>query len=130
VGDLIVPQFDHIVRINRTMIARYGGVGHHVLNGGPLHNALNLIAGPLFDHDQFPTIPEKACKIASAVATGHVFSDGNKRTAVSSLDLMLNLNGHALHAPEDDLVDTMYALASGTLTYEELVVWATAHTFA
>jgi len=114
-----LPSYDHIVLSNLRIVARYGGVGHHVLNGGPLHNALNLCSGPIFDHDAFPTLEEKAAKIGHAISTGHVFSDANKRTAASAMDLVLELNDHALTVPEGEHVATMYALANGQMTYEQ-----------
>lgn len=117
------PSFEHIVLVNRTLVARYGGAGHHVLNGGPLHNAIALVNGPVFGQDQFPTLAEKACKVAFAIATGHVFTDANKRTAASVLDLILNLNGCILQVVDDELVSKMYALADSRLSFAELLDW-------
>jgi death-on-curing protein len=123
VDDFVCPTYEHLVLVNQTLVARYGGAGHHVRDGGPLHNALHLVQGPIFGVDQFPTLVEKACKIAHAIATGHVFTDGNKKTAASVLDLVLNLNGCALQVPQDDLVEVMYRLARNDLTIEEFVAW-------
>lgn len=105
------------------MIARYSGAGHQVLSGGPLHNALHVISGPIFGVDQFPTVVSKACKVAHAIATGHVFVDGNKRTAASAVDLILNLNGYALPVADDDLVQTMESMAAGNVSLEEFTEW-------
>ncbi len=121
--DFVCPSYEHIVLVNRTMIARYGGAGHHVLNGGPLSNALHLIQGPIYGVDQFPTLIEKACKVAHAIATGHVFQDANKRTAASCLDLILNLNGSVLTVTVDDLVELMYRLAQNQVPLDEFVAW-------
>ena len=117
------PTYEHIVLSNHTIVARQGGVGHHVLNGGPLANALEVISGPVFGEDLFPTLVEKACKVAHAIATGHVFSDANKRTAASSLDLIFHLNGHSLAAEETELVDVMYHLAKGDLALADFTAW-------
>lgn len=121
--DFVCPTHDHVVLINRTLVVRYGGAGHHVREGGPLQNALHVVGGPIFGVDQFPTLEEKACKIAHAIATGHVFIDGNKKTAASVLDLVLNLNGSSLEVGEDELVALMYDLAENKLTFEQFVEW-------
>lgn len=121
--DFACPTYEHVVLINRTLVARYGGAGHHVRDDGPLHNALHVIQGPIFGVEQFPTLEEKACKIAHAIATGHVFTDGNKKTAASALDLVLNLNGSSLEVAEDDLVQVMYDLADNRLTFDQFVEW-------
>lgn len=121
--DFTVPTFEHIVLSNSRLVNRYGGVSQNVLNPGPLTNALALTNGPVFGVDQFPTVEEKAAKIAFAIATGHVFSDANKRTAASALDLTLELNGYALMVSEDDLVVTMYALAKDEMAWEPFLQW-------
>ena len=122
--DFVCPTYDHIVLLNRTLVARYGGAGHHVRDAGPLHNALHVIQGPVFGQDQFPTLEGKACKLAYAVATGHVFTDGNKKTAASILDLVLNLNGCSLEVPQDDLVEAMYRLARNEMSVDQFIEWA------
>ena len=121
--DFVCPTYDHIVLLNRTLVERYGGAGHYVREAGPLHNALHVIQGPIFGEDQFPTLEGKACKLAHAVATGHVFSDGNKKTAASTLDLVLNLNGCSLQVPQDELVAVMYQLARNELTLDQFIEW-------
>lgn len=106
------------------MITRHGGLLHNVLNPGPLENALAVIAGPVFGQDMFPDLAQKACKVAEAIARGHVFSDANKRTAASALDLVLNLNGRSLLVTVDGMVATMEQLADGQLSFEDFVTWA------
>jgi death on curing protein len=124
--DYNFPTFDQIVLANSRLVARYGGSGHQVANGGPLHFALYVITGPIFGVDRFPTLEEKACRLASGIATNHVFHDGNKRTAVSALDMLLEANGHALQAGEQELADAMEGLAAHGLTFEEFVTWVRA----
>ncbi len=119
------PTYDHIVLANRRLVVRYGGVGHHVREGGPLSYALDAIQGPIFGVDQFPTLVEKACKLAYTIANGHVFVDANKRTAASTLDLVLELNGHVLIAGEDELVEVMFSVADSVngISFEDFVAW-------
>jgi death on curing protein len=117
------PTYDHIVLLNRKIIDRYGGLRHHVLNGGALSSALSNIEHGVYGQNPFPNLEDKASKLAFAIATGHVFSDGNKKTAVSALDLMLELNGQTLSASEIDLIETMYKLARHELAFEDFVDW-------
>lgn len=53
----------------------------------------------------------------------HVFHDGNKRTALAALDLMLESNGHTLQAGEAELAQTMDDLAADRLSFEDFVSW-------
>jgi death-on-curing protein len=77
----VFPTYEQIVEANNRIIGRYGGSGHQVLNGGPLHYAIECIEHSVFGVELHPTIVEKACKLAHQIVTSHVFIDGNKRTA-------------------------------------------------
>lgn len=117
------PTFDQIVLANRRILARIGGGVHQVINDAPLLYALDCITGPIFSVDQFPTLEDKACRLAFAIATGHVFQNGNKRTAVSALDFMLEDNGHSLQAGQQEVVDKFEEMATGVLPLDGFVDW-------
>ncbi len=52
-----------------------------------------------------------------------MFSDGNKRIALSAIDVFLQLNGFEFIATEVDAVSTMLQVASGEMSEEELTAW-------
>lgn len=64
-----------------------------------------------------------AASYAFGLSTAHAFSDGNKRIAFLTAVIFLGLNGKALDATEPDVVETMTALAGGTLSEDELTIW-------
>lgn len=121
--DFECPRYEQIVHINRSIVGRFQKAAHSVLNAGPLSNALQLAQATVFGQDMFPTLAAKAAKITHAIATGHVFSDGNKSTAVSVLDIILNLNLHSLQVPYDELGSMMEDLAAGTISLDEFTIW-------
>jgi death-on-curing protein len=57
------------------------------------------------------------------LASGHPFADGNKRVGFVTMAVFLGLNGHAIEAPESEVVTIMMALAAGELAEEELAGW-------
>jgi death-on-curing protein len=57
---------------------------------------------------------------AVAIATGHCFNDGNKRTAFVAMDVFLRMNGLAIGMDEDTLVEMMVQTAAGRLDHESL----------
>jgi death on curing protein len=62
------------------------------------------------------------------LARGHCFPDGNKRVALATMDVFLQLNGYELTAADSpETVATIRALAAGELTESELGVWITAN---
>jgi death-on-curing protein len=58
--------------------------------------------------------------LAVAIATGHCFNDGNKRTAFVAMDSFLRSNGVAIDMDQDLIVQMMIDAASGQLGHEAL----------
>lgn len=49
----------------------------------------------LFEEEQYPSIAEKACCYYHSIARGgHIFHNGNKRTALTVFVTFLNVNGY------------------------------------
>lgn len=68
-----------------------------------------------------------AAVLAAAYAFGlcgnHGFLDGNKRTAYVVAETFLDLNGYAMEASDEAVVNTMRAVASGGLPEDQLAEW-------
>ena len=60
---------------------------------------------------------------AEAIAQGHCFNDGNKRTAHQSMDVCLDLNGIAITWRVEDTADRIILLAQSKLAAEDLAEW-------
>ncbi|WP_445613190.1 type II toxin-antitoxin system death-on-curing family toxin [Geobacillus sp. YF-1] len=65
----------------------------------------------LFGEEQFPSIIEKACCYYHSIATGHIFHNGNKRTALAVFVTFLNLNGYELTMTNKEAEDFTVYLA-------------------
>src|SRR6266404_2835237 len=70
-----------------------------------------------------PNIFELAAAYAFALCKGHVFHDGNKRTAHAVAAVFLEINGWTHEAPEPDVVRTMIAVAEGSIKEPALAKW-------
>jgi death on curing protein len=57
------------------------------------------------------------------IAKNHPFVDGNKRTALVTLEFFLELNGYSLAADDVECVLVMLAVADSTLSEAELAGW-------
>lgn len=68
-----------------------------------------------FGQDFYPTIYDKAACLFFSIAGGHIFSNGNKRTAVLALDQFLVVNSVYLLLSNED----MEQLAKSTASYRE-----------
>lgn len=66
----------------------------------------------LYGQEVYPSIPEKACCYYHSIARGgHIFRNGNKRTALTVFDSFLTLNGYELTLPSQQAEDFTVHLA-------------------
>ena len=64
-----------------------------------------------------------AAAYATAVAQGHCFNDGNKRTAHQVMDVCLDLNGIEIDWQPTVIGDRIIRLAQGHLTEDDFATW-------
>jgi len=107
-----------VVEIHMDQIKRYGGRAG-IRDIGLLSSAVSLpqatFRGQLLHKD----IHHIAAAYAFHISQNHPFIDGNKRTALASALVFLELNGISISDPEGTLYDAMMKLASGKLSKEE-----------
>jgi death-on-curing family protein len=65
-----------------------------------------------FGCELYPTLAAKAAYLFYHLATGHIFSNGNKRTAALCLDLFLTANSYYMILSNDDVHDLAQSVAS------------------
>lgn len=108
---------------DRQLAEHGGGVG--VRDAGMLDSALSR---PL---NRWNYGEDDLCALAAAYAFGvarnHPFVDGNKRTAWVLARLLLKLNAVELSFTSEDAIATVFALAAGDLSEEELTDWFRGH---
>ncbi len=66
-----------------------------------------------------------AASYGFGIARNHPFVDGNKRTALASMIVFLNLNEFALAAPQEAATAIVLALAAGEIGEDVLARWIT-----
>ncbi|MFN2316149.1 MAG: type II toxin-antitoxin system death-on-curing family toxin [Gemmatimonadales bacterium] len=68
-----------------------------------------------------------AAAYAYGIATSHPFNDGNKRSALIAMVVLLDLNGYVLTASEVEVVPVILSLAAGELSEAALRGWVAQH---
>lgn len=106
--------------IHLELIAEYGGL--------PGVRDQNLLEPTLARPRQLlaygaPDLFDLAAAYAYGFARNHPFVDGNKRIAMASIAVFLELNGHELMAEKADAIETMLELARGSLREPDLAAW-------
>lgn len=70
-----------------------------------------------------PDAAALAAAYAFGLCSNHGFFDGNKRTAYVVAETFLDVNGYMMNAPDEAVVSTMLAVASGDMPEEQLAKW-------
>ncbi len=84
----------------------------------------DLSAFQTFDGQElYPSTEEKGARIGYSLVANHAFVDGNKRIGMFVLLIFLEINGVKIHPSEDEVARVGLALASGKMTYEDLLLW-------
>ena len=100
-----------------------GHVGtYHLLDEDRLHYLIEAVAGKFGDTELYPTLPQKAAVYAHHIITGHIFLDGNKRTALNCAIMFLEFNGCTLRLDINDaIIELGFKIADGTITDIEAI---------
>jgi death on curing protein len=80
--------------------------------------------------DLYPTVLAKAAALCFSLVQGHAHIDGNKRIGHAAMEVFLTLNGYVLNADVDDQERLVLALASGSLSRDQLLAWLEEHAHA
>ena len=116
--DIQFLSFDEIVEINRLYIERFGGEftgTDNLRSPGSLDFALETIQGTIFGFTPYPTLVDKVAFLCHRIADGHLFRDGNKRTAFEVSILMLSINGHEI--PVEILQEMIIMMADNQIFF-------------
>ncbi|HEX8458984.1 MAG TPA: type II toxin-antitoxin system death-on-curing family toxin [Pyrinomonadaceae bacterium] len=114
-----------IVEMNRQTIQSSGGsffeADDNLEFPGALEYVLGAIEGPIFGHDLYPTVIEKAATIGWTIMARHVFRDGNKRTGTLACATFLELNGYDMYIAPDPTLDTeLIAMTEGVADHQSI----------
>jgi len=110
-----------VLAIHDEQLAEHGGLSG-IRDLGAVESAL---ARPrnLASYEQCEDLARLAAAYAYGIARNHGFSDGNKRTALVTMDLFLMLNGYELESSPAENVLTILGVADGTLSEDDLTKW-------
>lgn len=114
-------EADEIKLFHRELIDEHGGLAG-LRDEGALEATL---ARPqhLLHYRPSVTIAELAACYGFGFAQNHVFTDGNKRIALASINVFLQINGATLTASEVEAVHVILELAAGRSDEAALATW-------
>ncbi len=111
-----------VLEIHRDQVTRYGGTAG-IRDLDLLKSALGM-PGATFNGEFLHTdVYEMAAAYLFHLVRNHPFLDGNKRVGAVAALVFLTLNGHDFQAPEDNLAETVLAVARGEIGKSEVTVF-------
>jgi len=113
---------EQVLFIHSRLIDETGG-SHGLRDAGLLASAVARPQATFEGKDLYPDIFRKAAALMESLIKSHPFVDGNKRTAVTSAGIFLQMNGFSLEVPQKELVRFAVAYAAKNLSFDEAVVW-------
>jgi death-on-curing protein len=107
-----------IIEIHADQIMRYGG-GEGIRDIALLSSAVAMPYATISDQYLHDDLFLMAAAYAFHISQDHPFIDGNKRTALASALVFLELNGYSFSDPQGLLYDAMINVAVGKLDKSE-----------
>ena len=117
---------EQILKLNTQLVVLTGGTDgtrDYNLFESAIENPFQVYGGV----ELYPTIQAKAARLGYGLIKNHCMLDGNKRVGVHTMLVFLDLNGIELNYTQKELYEMVLAVADGSLEYEGMLDWITAH---
>ena len=119
-------DLEDVVNIHEFLINKFGGT-HGLRDKNLLKSAIARPFQTFDKEDLYKSHIEKAAALIESIVTNHPFIDGNKRTGYILMRLYLMENGLDISANQAEKFEFVIAIASGDLTFTEIVDWIYQH---
>lgn len=118
--------FDEALAIHDSMIEEYGG-SFGIRDLGLIQSALARPQASFGGEDLYPTLFDKAAALFHSLMFNHAFSDGNKRTTMTTTARFLHNNGYELEVDKDEFIAFPLRVENKHLDIEEIAKWLKEH---
>ena len=113
---------EHVMAIHTRMMAEFGGEPS-IRDSGLLEAAVMMPMAQFDGALLHEGIHEMAAAYLFHICKNHAFADGNKRTALTSAEVFIRLNGGSLTATDDELERLTRSVAEGGLSKDEVTAF-------
>ena len=111
-----------ILRLHDLSIINYGG-SQGLRDQGLMESAIARPYQTFGGKDLYPTVLEKAAALAESIIINHPFIDGNKRTGLLAMLVILEIGNFKITASNDDTYNFTIEISTGEIKFEEIVLW-------
>lgn len=124
---IIYISLDEVLAIHDDMVQRYGG-SFGIRDLGLIQSAIARPQATFGGEDLYPKVIDKAAALFHSLIFNHAFTDGNKRTSLTSTARFLHLNGYELNADDQELIEFPLRVENKHLDIGEIAKWLKLHT--
>ena len=117
---------EQVLMLHKHLIESTGG-SDGIRDEGMLDSALSNPFQSFGGEELYPSIQAKAAQLCFGLVRNHPMLDGNKRLGAHVMLVFLALNGYELSYNQQELSDTILALASGTIDIKAILQWIIEH---
>ena len=114
-----------LLQLHAESLSTFGGATG-LRDEGLLDSALNRPINQWL-YDKSVDLATLAAAYGFSIAKNHAFVDGNKRAAFLAIGLFLAINDRRLRAEQVDAINTVLAVAAGSLDEQALASWIRKH---
>ena len=115
-----------VLMLHEHLIEETGG-SPGLRDEGLLQSALAAPFQSFGDEDAFPSLQQKAARLAFGPVKNHPFIDGNKRIGAHVMLVFLSLNGIELEYEQSELSGLFLSVAAGDGDYDTILQWLLVH---
>jgi death-on-curing protein len=124
---MLILSVNEIIQLHDEIIIASGGLAG-VRDYGLLESAILGCFQTFGGAELYPSVIDKAARLAYSICKNHPFADGNKRTAVSSMVIFLQIQKIYLIYTQQELITLALNIANDRITHEQIAGWIHAHT--
>lgn len=117
---------EQVMKLHQVLIETSGG-SLGIRDEGMLDSALKTPLQTFDKRELFPTILDKATRLAFGLIKNHPFIDGNKRIGTHAMLIFLALNNIVLSYKDEELIDIIFKVASDRADENDLYNWIENH---
>lgn len=115
-------SIEKVLAIHDQMVERFGG-SFGIRDLGLIDSAVARPQASFGGQDLYTNIFDKAAALLQSLLKNHPFVDGNKRTALTSVGIFLELNGWELKNAHEDEVEFAIKVDNQNLTLDQISEW-------
>lgn len=119
-------SIDEVLVIHEEMVLLFGGA-MEVHDFALLHSAVERPKATFGGEDLYKTLFEKAAALIHSLILNHPFTDGNKRTSITSCARFLYINGYRLNLPFKESHRVVIDIDAKRVDFDGIVMWLKKH---